>query len=487
MTKNKIVSVLFIYFSFLGVVLAQETEKIIKHSSAVFSRLMDASTLKAGKLDEFFKDPALSKISAEDKRYLQQCILHQRPNSKASWKLESSKIHLDFGAKKYVVDFASFSAQNPNISINGSDYSLDILVNGALSGNSKIKAQLSDLQKWHNNQFQAQVPLWLQILLSPLSMAGCTPKNAGSAEAALGGAALNDALAPPESEAPRGRSLAPNSHGAPSLEAPADTETTPASSISSTSSPLSSDQRTKLINYIAQKEFSGNWRNSVGWNTKESFPSLGLGHYIWYPAGKRGPFDESFPQFIKFAKEKNPNLKFPETLKVDANGNIPPAPWATKSAFQSAKDSGQLDPLIQFLQRDDIKQLQLDFQMAKLNEFSTQLGTAKEKQLLNELKSTPNGLALLVHYRIFKGDGMTASERYTHDGKSHGWGLKQVLEHAAASANSGSAIDKVKQSAITLLTNRAKHDRTTLNVDEATRQKYIQSWTSAVSGYGSIL
>lgn len=480
--------ILFLLFSIaLGrTIRANEASKVLEKAKITFERLQGHSALDSGNFEEFFRDPALKKLSTEDRKYIEQSLIYQKPSSHLNLKVEYSKLHVDFATKNYLLDFSEFTSLNPKISINGNNYSLELLVNGALSGTSNIKAQLNDLQKWHNNSFHAQVPLWLQIILFPLTMTGCTPKSLGSAEASLGGAALHDAVAPQDSETPRTRALAPNAHGAPTLEAPAETgrSSPPAATANTTLEP---GQRTKLINYIAQNEFAGNWRNSVDWNTKESFPSLGMGHYIWYPIGKRGPFEESFPQFIKFAKQKNPNLQFPDLLNVDANGNIPPAPWATKSAFVSAKEGGQLDPLIQFLQREDIKQLQLDFQMEKLKEFSSSISDPKEKQLLSELKSTPNGLALLIHYRIFKGDGMTTSERYTHQGKTHGWGLKQVIEEASKSAQNGSALEKVKDSALKLLTNRAKYDRTTLNVDENTRLNYIQSWTSAIRGYGSIL
>jgi hypothetical protein len=41
------------------------------------------------------------------------------------------------------------------------------------------------------------------------------------------------------------------------------------------------------------------WRNECGgtisgltsWNAGENFASLGIGHFIWYPKGQRGPFE----------------------------------------------------------------------------------------------------------------------------------------------------------------------------------------------------
>ena len=57
---------------------------------------------------------------------------------------------------------------------------------------------------------------------------------------------------------------------------------------------------TKDIESISDKI----WQNESGksipwltyWNPGESFPSLGIGHFIWYTAQKREDFDESFPK-----------------------------------------------------------------------------------------------------------------------------------------------------------------------------------------------
>ena len=50
-----------------------------------------------------------------------------------------------------------------------------------------------------------------------------------------------------------------------------------------------------LGNRIWKNECAGSVAGLVSWNDGEAFPSLGIGHFIWYPAGYTGPFDESFP------------------------------------------------------------------------------------------------------------------------------------------------------------------------------------------------
>ena len=55
---------------------------------------------------------------------------------------------------------------------------------------------------------------------------------------------------------------------------------------------------------IWQNECAGSVQGLVSWNAGESFPSLGIGHFIWYPAGVQEAFDESFPTFVRYARAR---------------------------------------------------------------------------------------------------------------------------------------------------------------------------------------
>ena len=37
---------------------------------------------------------------------------------------------------------------------------------------------------------------------------------------------------------------------------------------------------------------------------REDFPSLGIGHFIWYRADQQSTFEETFPQLIEFMNTK---------------------------------------------------------------------------------------------------------------------------------------------------------------------------------------
>ncbi|HEX4630297.1 MAG TPA: hypothetical protein VH188_04970, partial [Chthoniobacterales bacterium] len=59
---------------------------------------------------------------------------------------------------------------------------------------------------------------------------------------------------------------------------------------------LSPAETRRIGNKIWQNECGGTVAGLTSWNAGENFASLGIGHFIWYPKGVRGPFDESFPK-----------------------------------------------------------------------------------------------------------------------------------------------------------------------------------------------
>ena len=66
-------------------------------------------------------------------------------------------------------------------------------------------------------------------------------------------------------------------------------------SLASTETNLTDAQASKIGEQIWQNEGLGRVDYLAVWNQGEAFPSFGIGHFIWYPAGVDGPFLESFP------------------------------------------------------------------------------------------------------------------------------------------------------------------------------------------------
>ena len=98
-------------------------------------------------------------------------------------------------------------------------------------------------------------------------------------------------------------------------------------SAATASAELSAGQKAVIGRKIWQNECAGTVDGLTSWNAGEEFPSLGIGHFIWYPAGFNGPFTESWPQLVAFAKQRGAN--------PPAVASLPNCPWSSKKQFQA--------------------------------------------------------------------------------------------------------------------------------------------------------
>ena len=183
---------------------------------------------------------------------------------------------------------------------------------------------------------------------------------------------------------------------------------------------LSGAQKAAIGRKIWQNECGGTVDGLTSWNGGEEFPSLGIGHFIWYPAGFNGRFEESWPEFIAFARQRGAQ---PPAVALERH-----APWASKAAFQAEFRGPRLSVLRQWLA--STVPLQTDFIIARSRAALPKVlaaAPASDRGRLqanyNKVSSTSNGTYALIDYVNFKGDGTQASE--TYQGK--GWGLLQVL------------------------------------------------------------
>ena len=185
---------------------------------------------------------------------------------------------------------------------------------------------------------------------------------------------------------------------------------------------LSHEQAELIGNKIWQNEGAGKIENLVVWNKHEDFPSLGIGHFIWFPKDIHAPFEESFPQLLAIIRQKH---QIPEWLK-----NSPDAPWQTRESFLRQQDSVQMNEL-RTLMLDSIA-LQTEFIILRmeaalpkiLNAVSEPTKKAHIKKQFYRVADSDNGLYALIDYVNFKGEGVSEKERYNNQG----WGLLQVLE-----------------------------------------------------------
>lgn len=192
----------------------------------------------------------------------------------------------------------------------------------------------------------------------------------------------------------------------------------PGGSVTATN--LSASQKAAIGKKIWQNESGGSVDGLTAWNSGEEFPSLGIGHFIWYPAGFNGRFEESWPSFAKFAKN---------------NGANPPAiamqrfsPWNSRAEFQSKFNSPEMQSLRTWLAAN--LTIQTDFIIArsraalpKMLAAAPASERAKIQSNYQKVSTTPQGTYALIDYVNFKGEGTSPSEKYN----GQGWGLLQVL------------------------------------------------------------
>src|SRR6185369_12802640 len=82
----------------------------------------------------------------------------------------------------------------------------------------------------------------------------------------------------------------------------------PLVSLASAEVSLTREEAARIGHKIWQNESGGSLSGLTAWNQGEDFASLGIGHFIWYPAGRPGPFEESFPPMVEFIRTRGPTL-----------------------------------------------------------------------------------------------------------------------------------------------------------------------------------
>ena len=171
---------------------------------------------------------------------------------------------------------------------------------------------------------------------------------------------------------------------------------------------------------VWQNECAGTRDGLTSWNSGESFASLGIGHFIWYPKGASGPFEESFPKLAAFLASNG--VAVPEWLRGGC-------PWSTRAEFQAAFHGEKLTALRDLLAATI--HLQARFLAQRMQEALPKMEAAasggqqaKIRAQFQRLAATGRGTFALIDYVNFKGEGTKQTERY----HGEGWGLAQVLE-----------------------------------------------------------
>lgn len=233
---------------------------------------------------------------------------------------------------------------------------------------------------------------------------------------------------------------------------------------------LSQKEAAEVGHKIWKNECGGRIEGLTSWNAGEEFPSLGIGHFIWYPEGVKGPFDESFPKVLSFLKQNK--AKLPAWLNPEMA-----CPWKSRQEFLDQQSSPRMIELRNLL--SSTVALQTDFiverlenALPKMLEKAPDADKAKvKKEFERMIASGSPGIFALIDYVNFKGEGVVETERY----KGEGWGMLQVLQNMSETKP---AVEAYAQSAKELLAKRVHN-----SPPERHEERWLPGWNKRVNAY----
>eukprot|EP00899_Mesostigma_viride_P028316 jgi/Mesvir1/866/Mv17437-RA.1 len=223
------------------------------------------------------------------------------------------------------------------------------------------------------------------------------------------------------------------------------------------------------------------------WNKNEEFPSLGIGHFIWYPAGRTGPFKETFPDLLAYMASRG--VALPDWLQPAATGTEgelqpPRCPWATRDEFYSDISSERMRELRSLML--STMGLQARFMIARLTKAVPLLvahSPPEERRALlqrfHQLSLEPGGMFALLDYVHFKGEGVQPSERYA----GQGWGLLQVLTAMGQWQTVGQLPEVDPKDAFVKAAMVVLSRRVSLAAKERREDRWLQGWLRRVDAY----
>jgi hypothetical protein len=238
--------------------------------------------------------------------------------------------------------------------------------------------------------------------------------------------------------------------------------------------PMTADELGCLQKMIFFNECSGRAERMLTWNTDEDFPSFGLGHFIWYPKGKKGPYQALFPEFLFFLEAQKTEI--PAWVKALP---VQEAPWQNREEFLSDLSSERMTTLKKFLEQTQGFQTQFMIHRIKgiLPRMLAAIPEEERAEIglkFNEIAGAPNGMFALIDYVNFKGEGILITER----SQGQGWGLLQVLEEMRTPQKKEDALEEFVRAAEKVLENRVKNAP-----PEKSYSKRLGGWKTRVKNY----
>ena len=226
---------------------------------------------------------------------------------------------------------------------------------------------------------------------------------------------------------------------------------------------------------IYQNECNSQAKNLTFWGAGEAFPSLGIGHFIWFPEGINPPYNETFPELFKFLSAKSIP---PQWLMQLTSFN---APWKNRHTFEQARSTIQMTALRDWLESTQLYQAQfIVAQFGQRWSLAIKQQPLETQRVLNQrlkaLLSFKQGGFAVIDYVNFKGVGGNPKEQY----QGEEWGLFSVLNHMPYSETGN------QQQRLTAFIDSAKQRlqlRTELAPPKRNEQRWLAGWFKRLDGY----
>jgi hypothetical protein len=231
------------------------------------------------------------------------------------------------------------------------------------------------------------------------------------------------------------------------------------------------DEEARQIGHqIFLNECSGKTEKLVWWNERENFASLGIGHFLWYPKGIKGPFEETFPFLLTFFHVHG--IKLPKWLKKSQS-----CPWNSHQEFMAAASETKKKELQNLL--SNTVPLQVAFIVQRfeqaLHKIFFDLSKPERQDLLSKIEAigqTAQGKYALIDYLNFKGAGVEQSERYC----GQGWGLKHVLQEMPGNAQD--PLSTFAETAKMIIKRRVQN-----SPQERHEERWLPGWLKRIDSY----
>jgi hypothetical protein len=228
---------------------------------------------------------------------------------------------------------------------------------------------------------------------------------------------------------------------------------------------------------IFQNECNKQYQCLTSWNAGEDFPSLGIGHFIWYREGQTEVFEETFPTLLETLR--NAQYALPQWIEQLDTAD---SPWQNREQFLADVNSPRMRELRQFLA--NTMELQLAFIVQRLYASVPELLLSVSDEQREPVAASfyqianshpPYGLYAVIDYVHFKGTGMAVRERY----QGEGWGLLQVLlEMQLKQQGEAATLENFVDSAARVLERRVAN-----SPGDRQEQRWIAGWKNRLLSY----